>query len=432
MGGTDAIGRPAATAARLSRGGLILAAMLLAGFALRVAYRVHLGEHDFWSSGYSFFNAIAKNVVAGHGLFAPGRGWAARQPVYPLFLAVGLLLGGSYLPLVICEALFGVATALLAFLIGRRWFGERAGLIAAALAALYPYYVVHDTALQDTSMVGVGATLAVWVFLRARISASAWAWLGAGLVAVVIVLIRGTLLPFSLGAIAWIALLGDGAWRTRLLRAGVVAAACGLVLGVWVARNYEHTGRLMLSSEVGAEFYWANGPYTFRFYPHASMDQSAGEAQQALTRAARQTLAALPEAQRSDWYMAEGWRYVAAHPGEIAAGALRKEAAGFSWVLNPEREGPVGLAYTLSYMPLLALGLAGMALARIDWREASLVGLQFAGFIVVTAIFWAHTSHRVYLDVYLMVFAALVIERIVTFCLRSLRGRDGPAGRRVR
>ena len=30
----------------------------------------------------------------------------------------------------------------------------------------------------------------------------------------------------------------------------------------------------------------------------------------------------------------------------------------------------------------------------------------FATFIVVTAVFWAHTSHRAYLDVYWIVFAA--------------------------
>jgi hypothetical protein len=46
---------------------------------------------------------------------------------------------------------------------------------------------------------------------------------------------------------------------------------------------------------------------------------------------------------------------------------------------------------------------------RSSWRERSLVWLQFAGFVVVTAVFWAHTSHRAYLDIYLMVFAAPVI-----------------------
>jgi hypothetical protein len=34
------------------------------------------------------------------------------------------------------------------------------------------------------------------------------------------------------------------------------------------------------------------------------------------------------------------------------------------------------------------------------------VYVLFATFILVTAAFWAHTSHRVYLDVYWIVFAA--------------------------
>jgi hypothetical protein len=38
-----------------------------------------------------------------------------------------------------------------------------------------------------------------------------------------------------------------------------------------------------------------------------------------------------------------------------------------------------------------------------------LIYLLFAVFMLVTAVFWAHTTHRVYLDVYWIAFAAGVL-----------------------
>jgi hypothetical protein len=43
----------------------------------------------------------------------------------------------------------------------------------------------------------------------------------------------------------------------------------------------------------------------------------------------------------------------------------------------------------------------------------SLIYLQFLAFIVVLAIFWAHTIHRTYLDVYLIIFSVFAGERLL-------------------
>jgi hypothetical protein len=47
-----------------------------------------------------------------------------------------------------------------------------AAIIAATITALYPYYVVHDTALQETSLYTFVTALAVLLLLRARRSGS--------------------------------------------------------------------------------------------------------------------------------------------------------------------------------------------------------------------------------------------------------------------
>jgi len=53
-----------------------------------------------------------------------------------------------------------------------------------------------------------------------------------------------------------------------------------------------------------------------------------------------------------------------------------------------------------------------MWLTRGRWREFGYIYLLFASFAMGTAVFWAHTSHRVYLDPYLMIFAAYAMRYI--------------------
>ncbi len=53
-----------------------------------------------------------------------------------------------------------------------------------------------------------------------------------------------------------------------------------------------------------------------------------------------------------------------------------------------------------------------MWLRRGQWRDDSLIYLLFAQFLLVTAIYFGQTNHRVYLDVYLIVFAAGAIAAI--------------------
>jgi hypothetical protein len=54
-----------------------------------------------------------------------------------------------------------------------------------------------------------------------------------------------------------------------------------------------------------------------------------------------------------------------------------------------------------------------------------LIAMLFIAFICVTAVFWAHTSHRSYLDVYWIVLAASVVERVWTALTSSLASRSG-------
>src|SRR5262249_38801354 len=122
--------------------------VLIAAFSIRVVVRMAFGGSHFWTNSYSGYYDLARNVIAGKGLcFETTCAW--WPPVYPLFLALTSLVGRHYLFIVVPQAIMGTGTVLLVFLIGQEMFGTRVGFIACVINALYPYYVVHDTALQE-------------------------------------------------------------------------------------------------------------------------------------------------------------------------------------------------------------------------------------------------------------------------------------------
>ena len=132
------------------------------GFVLRVGYRLYEGEASFWDNGYTFFWEIARSIAAGRGPMV------ARVPAYPAFLAAMTLGHRAFLPVVFSQAAIGAGTVLGSALLAMELFGSSAATLAAGLTAIYPYYVVHDTALQETSLFTLLTLLSVLLLL--------WTW----------------------------------------------------------------------------------------------------------------------------------------------------------------------------------------------------------------------------------------------------------------
>jgi hypothetical protein len=158
-----------------------------------------------------------------------------------------------------------------------------------------------------------------------------------------------------------------------------------------------------------------NNNLTFSHYPTESIDRSRDEAWLRLSENDRADLERLEndENGRSNWFAHRALAYMRENPLPVLQGMFRKLDAAFSWRLNPLREPAVQGAYSIAYVPVAILGLIGMFLTRRQ-PEVILIGLLFIAFICLTAAFWAHTSHRTYLDVYWIVFAASIVERLRT------------------
>ena len=67
------------------------------------------------------------------------------------------------------------------------------------------------------------------------------------------------------------------------------------------------------------------------------------------------------------------------------------------------------LAYASVFLPLNVLALVGLWRSRRLGGPHALILLLFASFVVTTAVFWSHTSHRSFLHVFKIIYAVSVI-----------------------
>jgi 4-amino-4-deoxy-L-arabinose transferase-like glycosyltransferase len=397
--------------------------IIFVAFAVRVAVRCYSGAEDFWVNGYGFFFELAQNIAAGNGItFGDGPPTAFRVPLYPAFLAAVTFGQQAFLPIVLSQALIGAGTVWCAALLARGMFGSAAAIIAATITALYPYYLVHDTALQETSLYTFLMALAVLLLLRARRSGSGVMGGCAGLTLGAAVLTRANLAPFALLAPLWLAVPGQcrmAQWRQRWRAALVCAGVLALTVSPWLIRSFLLTGSVTLSTQTGFFLWLGNNPYTFSRYPRESIDRSQAVALAALSSQETSELEARQhnEALVDEWFWKKGLDYISDHPWRTIDNGLRKIVDAFGWLPSPRRSFWPSLGQALSYGPVMIFGLWGMWTSRRHWREHSIFYAQFVAFAAVTAVFFGHTSYRVYLDVYWIVFAAGVLAA----WLRSLR-----------
>ena len=166
-----------------------------------------------------------------------------RTPGFPLLLAAtGWGSPGRPWTLYVVQAILtGIGVALIA-LTARRLWGERAGLLAGALAALDPYPKHYVPRILSEALAGFLVALAAYALVRAWQSRSASWWAAAGAAASALALTRplfGLAVPLVV-----LAALVVRSWR------GAVAcvAACALLLGPWLAWEGNVTGKVTLSS----------------------------------------------------------------------------------------------------------------------------------------------------------------------------------------
>jgi 4-amino-4-deoxy-L-arabinose transferase-like glycosyltransferase len=197
-----------------------------------------------------FYTRGANLLVSGHGFIQPHmlqisgvtEQAADHPPLYLLWLAVASLLdpgrNTSELVHMLWSCLPGAGAVALVGLAGRYVAGERAGLIAAGVAAVYPNMWMHDGMLlaETMSIFTVALVLLMTYRLLAAPSPARAAWLGVacGLAA----LTRSEMLLLApLVLVPVVLLRREQPWRQRILTVTAGGVAALAVVAPWIAFN---------------------------------------------------------------------------------------------------------------------------------------------------------------------------------------------------
>jgi 4-amino-4-deoxy-L-arabinose transferase-like glycosyltransferase len=229
---------------RVFRRGLFAAALL--GLAVRVAY-ILIVRRDVLLGGDSFFYHLgARLLVEGHGFIEPTpfingivEQSASHPPLYLLYLAIPTSVGlDGPVANMLWSSLIGVGSVVVVGLTAREVAGPRAGLIAAALAAVYPNLWVFDGFVLSETMAIFTAILSVYLAYRYLRSPSLWRAAGLGLACGMAALARAELVLLLPLLVLPCVLLTRRTDRARTLKALVAAGgAATLAVGPWIGFN---------------------------------------------------------------------------------------------------------------------------------------------------------------------------------------------------
>lgn len=259
---------------RPSRFAIGLWAITLASFAVRIWSFGTLNARNAGNGDPFYYHAQANMIADGIGFGEPFT-WLAQHrfvaaaihpPLFTLWLTPASLLGArGFLAHKVMAAIGGLAVVVVAGLLARRLAGPRAGLVAAALVALYPdLWIVDGTLWPEglyTALVGL-ALLGAYRWLD-RPTLGRAALVGAAIGAAILTRGEAILaLVFLCAPLAWAGRRRVPRWP---LHGGVMAVVALALLAPWTLRNLAAFDRTVAVSTNSDEvLYYANCPDTYR------------------------------------------------------------------------------------------------------------------------------------------------------------------------
>ena len=227
-------------------------ALILAGaLVIRVLYTLLVAQDIPVIGDALTYHLLGENIADGKGFeraphpqLAPFEGWkpgvptAEHPPLFPLLVGLFTKLGATgYLAQKLLLCAVGTVTVAFIGLAGREAGGPATGLVAAALAAVYPFLWVVDGSLMSETLYGVLLAAALWLALRFARRPSLGLAAGLGVLVGLAALTRGEALLLAPLLLIPLAVRAGAAWRSRLTLAAVALGAFALVLAPWTIRN---------------------------------------------------------------------------------------------------------------------------------------------------------------------------------------------------
>jgi hypothetical protein len=412
---------------------IVLAVIVAVGFGFR-AHRAALDPIPHPGVDAQTYGNIARSIYEDqrYGIDpVEASDWSPGAPL--LYAATYYATGGEHPGAArMMVALIGTLTILVVYLLARRIAGPAAGLLAAGLLAIYPYFIYDSGRLMSEPLGALGLAAALLAFLWALDVPTPWAFAAPGFLLGVTALARPEYLLFSLvfsaiafvrprGLLGW-ARCGDrggGRWRFGLASAGVLVAGFLVPVLPWLVRDYVVLDRVVPISTGGGKALYI-GTYLpgdgnhfktkvilyHRFHPkrQVSEDTILRSRMAPLLNRVASRYPDMPRDAALAKLGRQNLRRFALHQPVDFAGMLARKVRRM-W--SPSGKSMDPLPHVIYHCLLLALGLAGLIVLAVRRRvEAVVLGAVILGITATGALLLAGTRRNVVLMPVVIVLAA--------------------------
>ncbi|MBK5287865.1 MAG: glycosyltransferase family 39 protein [Acidimicrobiia bacterium] len=244
-----------ASPSRRFKTALLLILIVAAG--IRTTFIITVARHDtdsFYDAGY--YELQARQLGKGHGYndpfqFLPGHPHvstpAADHPPLTVFTILPVIWAGDQIGFAESTTqlivrfemlLLGMVGIVLLAMLARRLAGDRAGLIAAAIAATYPHLWINDTLIMSETLAVAAVVGALLLLLRLEDEPKLATAAALGVVCGLGALARAELILLApLLALPLLWFWRARPWRARIATVVVVGVGVLAIVGPWVAFN---------------------------------------------------------------------------------------------------------------------------------------------------------------------------------------------------
>jgi len=336
------------------------------------------------------------------------------SPLYPLFLSAIYSLFAKPEPAtaVVFQILLSTGTLIVLYFAVRRLFDNTVAVVTCLLGLLYAPWLYFDGMLLTSSLILFlnAIFLLILAVSLCGEKPKMWLWLVAGGVAGLSALARPSVLFFVLLFLVWLGAkreeFSGGKVELRWLVIPTFLLGTVAILSPVFVRNIGSGGSFLLTtSSVGINFYIGNrvgalGAYEELPWLEASDPQT--ETQRYRQEAEQRLGRSLTLEQASRYWMTQGLRDIAHHPG-----AWLKTLARKFWLTIQDGEIRTNFSFAavknfcpmVRLMPLtwgflFPLAMAGLFLCRPWSRGMKLLALYLVAYLLVCVVFFSASEYR--------------------------------------
>lgn len=404
-----------------------LTVIVVGGLVLRLAVAIWLIGQPLYVADERDYDTLASNILLhGQFCFEPGSPISLRPPLFPAIVATiyGAAGDHNFTAVRIFNAAAGALTVVVIYLLARNVFGQKTGIVAAAICAVYPS-LVAASGLVLTESVFTLLLCSSCLLMERYLKTAALAWLvGFGAVLGIAALTRSVLWLFPMPLAAFLMCFAPPQkFSIRLAHIAAFLFAFAAVLAPWTIRNtrLQHT---FTTVDVmgGRNFMMGNYEHTPMDRPWAAIEIND---ERAWYRLLQQKFPANGESrtqgQIDKLAMKYAIHYILANPGQTAVRDLAK--LGHFWQL--EREIVAGLTRGFwggfskpgiliaaacilgAYVFVMLLGVFGVLMPTPNTWRTHLFLVLVIGFVCgMHTLVFAHSRYHLPLMPLVGVFAA--------------------------